>query len=71
MPALLALLFNPITIGATFFGAFIGSQVDDKLDSNPTNHPMNIAGSSVDWNKVILYAGAGLALAYGAKKVFK
>ena len=70
MPVVLAFLMNPITWAVAAAGAFVGSQVDDKLDSNPTNSPMNTGASNVDWNKVIFYSGASLALAYGAKKVF-
>lgn len=65
------LLWTMGTLAVASVGAFVGAQVDDKLDSNPTNSPYNWGASAVNWNKVIWYSAAATAIAYGVKKVLK
>lgn len=52
-------------IAATLGGAYAGTIVENKITGQ--NRPAD----DITITKVMLYAGAGLALAYGFKKVFR
>lgn len=55
--------------GIAALGAFAGGIVDS-VKKGVEPDPRDTVGNSVNPNTIIIYAGAALALAYGAKKVF-
>lgn len=69
MPIVLAFLTNPMTWASAFAGAFVGSQLDDKLEPKP--HPYDMNANKIDVNKTVLYAAIAVGIYYVAKKVIK
>lgn len=70
MPAFLAFLAEPATWAIGVSGAWLGSLFTRKV-TDPVIPAQDTYGQSVNWNAMIFYAAAALALAYGFKKVFK
>ena len=67
---MIALLTSPITWAIAGVSAYFGSQLDDRIDKVPMP-AQDTSAQYVSLNRVIFYAIAGLAIAYGYKKVFK
>lgn len=58
---LVPILYGLVTAG---IGAFIGAQVDDKLEP-PIGVP---ATQNISFSKIALYSGTALVLVWGARK---
>lgn len=63
-------LMQPATWAIGVTGAWIGSLFTRKV-TDPVIPVYDTHSQRVNWNAIIFYAAAALALAYGAKKVFK
>ena len=61
------LLLQPAYLAAGAIGAYVGSQIDDILDPTPQESGL----LSINYYKMALFAVAGIAIVYGAKRVLK
>jgi len=68
MGALLAILADPVILAAGGIGAWIGSQLDDKIDGGAPVPAQQTQSQLPSVNKIIVYSAVAIGLYWGLNK---